>query len=52
MKRITVAVTLSNPNYYDPKRLKAAMVNAAVAKATEQDAEIHSIETKIGNVRR
>lgn len=54
MKRITVQITLSD-NYnsaYHARKIKSAMVNAAVAKATYEDAEIHAIDTRIGNVRR
>lgn len=52
MKRITVQVVLADGYYStnEAKKIKAAMINAAVAKATELNTEIASIDTKIGHV--
>lgn len=54
MKRITVQVTLADDYYGNTRsvKIKRAMVTAAVAKATDEDAEIIAIETRIGHVRR
>lgn len=55
MKRITVAITLADDGYQSPRDLrgiKAAMVNAAVHKATDVDASIAAIEAKVGTVRK
>lgn len=51
MKRITVAVTLSNASYYGPKHVRTAMINAACAAATEKGEEIAGIVAKVGTVR-
>lgn len=54
MKRVTVALTLSENTYAgqsDLRKLRMAMVNAGVAKATELNMEIAKIEAKTGHVR-
>ena len=53
MKRVTVAITLAD-NYmssYSLKKIKSAMINAAVLKATELDVEIAALEGRVGHVR-
>lgn len=55
MKRITVAITLGEDSYASQRELrgiKAAMVNAAVEKATLGDLSIVAIEAKVGHVRK
>lgn len=55
MKRITVALVIGDDSYASPRELrgiKAAMVNAAVEKATLNDLSIVAIEAKIGHVRK
>ena len=53
MKRITVAITLSesSASVWSLKEIKAAMINAAVHKATEKGLEIANLEGRIGHVR-
>lgn len=53
MKRITVAITVADEYYPSYLRsVSSAMVNAAVAKATEKDLEILAIDAKIGHIRK
>ena len=56
MKRITVAITLGDDCYMTQRELrgiKAAMVNAAVEKATTNDLSIVAIDAKVAsNVRK
>jgi predicted alpha/beta hydrolase len=55
MKRITVALVIGDDSWPSQRALrgiKAAMVNAAVEKATLNDLSIVSIEAKIGHVRK
>lgn len=56
MKRVTVAITLGDDAWASPRELrgmKAAMVNAALAKATDCDHSIIAISTKVAtNVRK
>jgi hypothetical protein len=56
MKRVTVAITLGDDTYVSMREmrgLKAAMVNAAVEKATLNDNSIVAIQTKVAaNVRK
>jgi hypothetical protein len=54
MKRITVAITLKDDYVYGGalRKIQTAMVNAAVAKATEEDKEIAAIMSKTGTVRK
>jgi hypothetical protein len=54
MKRITVAITLNDDYAYSSKyrAVRSAMVNAAVAKVTELDLEIASIDAKLGTPRK
>ena len=56
MKRVTVAITLAEdayPYHGTLRSLKTAMVNAAVAKATEKDLSISAITAKVAhNVRK
>lgn len=52
MKRITVQITVQDawpPAKFN--RVGRAMINAAVAKCTEEDLEIAEITQKTGNVR-
>lgn len=56
MKRVTVAITLGDDAWISPRELrgiKAAMVNAAVEKATTNDLSIVAIGAKVAtNVRK
>lgn len=56
MKRVTVSITIGDDSYTSPRELrgiKAAMVNAAVEKATLNDMSIIGIVTKVAtNVRK
>lgn len=55
MKRITVAITLGDDAWASGRELrgiKSAMVNAAVAKATDNDLSIVAIEAKVGTPRK
>jgi hypothetical protein len=55
MKRVTVAITLGDDSYASQRELrgiKSAMVNAAVAKATDCDLSIVAIEAKVGTPRK
>jgi hypothetical protein len=56
MKRITVSITIGDDSYVSPRELrgvKAAMVNAAVERATLNDMSIIGIVTKVAtNVRK
>lgn len=54
MKRVTVSITVGE-NYSltsGLRKIRSAMVNAAVLKATEENLEIASIEAKVGHVRK
>lgn len=49
MRRITVSVTVEDSyNSSRIKRIRMAMTNAAVGKATEEDVTILAIESKVG----
>lgn len=55
MKRITVALTLAEDSWNtanDLRKIKTAMINAGVAKATELDSSIANIDAKVGHVRK
>jgi hypothetical protein len=53
VKRVTVAITVSDDYYtYKLRKVRAAMVNAAVHKATEEDLEITAIDAKVGHIRK
>jgi hypothetical protein len=55
MKRVTVAITIGDdswPSQRELRGIKAAMVNAAVSKATENDLSIVAIEAKVGTPRK
>lgn len=53
MKRVTVAITV-NDDYstYKLRKVRSAMVNAAVLKATDEDLEIAAIDVKVGHVKK
>lgn len=54
MKRVTVEITFSD-NYYPADRyrkIRTAMLNAGVLKATELDLEIASVGAKTGHARK
>lgn len=54
MKRVTVAITFTEGyvSTYDTRKVRAAMINAAVLKATELNMEIAAIDAKTGHVRK
>jgi hypothetical protein len=53
VKRVTVAITVSD-DYYSHKlrKVRSAMINAAVLKATEEDLEVAAIDAKVGHIRK
>lgn len=54
MKRITVEITVEDDYAYPSKyrAIRAAMVNAAVSKATENDMTITQINARLGTPRK
>jgi hypothetical protein len=53
VKRVTVAITISDDYaLWKLRKVRSAMINAAVLKATEEDLEITAIDAKVGHIRK
>jgi hypothetical protein len=53
MKRITVAITVEeNYSYSGNRKVRSAMISAAVAKALDEDLTILAIDAKLGTPRK